>query len=66
MFVDLLVREAQDGDASSTKERVAKSVTPLTVAVRFAIDLDGEAGVHAEEVGEVGTESANPPISADG
>jgi len=56
VFVDLLVREAQDGDASSAEEGVAKSVTPLTAAVRFAVDLDGEARVHAEEVGEVGTD----------
>ena len=61
MFVDLLVREPKDGDASSAKERVAKSVTPLTAAVRFAIDLDGEAGVHAEEVGEVGTDRELAP-----
>jgi hypothetical protein len=61
VFVDLLVREAQDGDASSAKERVAKSVTPVTAAVRFAIDLDGEAGVHAEEVGEVGTDRELTP-----
>jgi hypothetical protein len=61
LFVDLLVREAQDGDASSAKERVAKSVTSLTAAVRFAIDLDGEAGVHAEEVGEVGTDRKLAP-----
>lgn len=61
MFVDLLVREAQDGDAASAKEGVAKSVTPLTAAVRFAIDFDGEAGVHAEEVGEVGTDRELAP-----
>jgi hypothetical protein len=43
VFVDLLVGEAQDGDASAAKERVAKSVAPLTTAVRFAVDLDGES-----------------------
>ena len=61
VFVDLLVREAQDGDASSAKEGVTKSVAALTAAVRFAIDLDGEAGVHAEEVGEVGTDRELTP-----
>jgi len=56
VLVDLLVREAQDGDASSAKESVAETVTPLTTAVRFAIDIDGEPSLHAEEVGEVGVD----------
>jgi len=59
VFVDLLVREAQDGDASSAKERVAKSVTALTAAMRF--DFDGEARAHAEEVGEVGADRQLAP-----
>jgi hypothetical protein len=56
VFGDLLVREAQDGDASSAKESVAETVTPLTTTVRVAIDLDGEPSLHAEEVGEVGAD----------
>jgi hypothetical protein len=61
VFVDLLVREAQDSDASTAEEGVAKSVTPLTAAVRLAIDFDGEPSLRAEEVGEVGTDRELAP-----
>ena len=53
MFKHLLVGEAQDGDAPTAEEGVAKSVTSLSLSVGRTVHLDGQPRFDAEEVGKV-------------
>ena len=53
MFKHLLVGEAQDGDAPTAEEGVAKSVTSLSLSVERTVHLDGQPRFDAEEVGKV-------------
>ena len=54
MTEDLIICEAEHEDAALSEEGVAKSIPSLAAVVRWAVDLDGELGRHAEEVREVG------------
>ena len=49
----LLVGEAQDDDALTTEEGVAKSVASLSLGVGRTVHLDGQPRFDAEEVGKV-------------
>ena len=49
-----LVRETEHGDAAASEEGVANAISSVATAVRVAVQLDGEPGSGAEQVGEVG------------
>jgi hypothetical protein len=56
-----LVRETEHGDASASEEGVADAISSVATAVRVAVQLDGELGSGAEQVGEVGADWELPP-----
>ena len=53
LFENLLVGEAQDGDAPAAEEGVAKSITSLSLCVGRTVHLDGQPRLDAKEVGKV-------------
>ncbi len=56
-----LVWETEHGDPSASEEGVADAISSMATAVRVAVQLDGELGSGAKQVGEVG---ANGKLSA--
>jgi len=53
LFENLLVREAQDGDAATVEERVAESITALSLGVGRTVDFNSQPHFDAKEVGKV-------------
>ena len=53
LLKDNVVRNAKHDDSSFPEKRVADSITPLSTFMRFAVKLDSEAFLRAEEVSPI-------------